>query len=291
MKSPADEVCKRIRELVAWYPTGTLTTEDRARVRNHARTCESCAEALAFAIGLQADLVRGDHPAEESLVRFVDDRGSLSDGERIGIEKHLACCEQCRQEESILALVNGEETRQPHLRPVRAPASGRFQRLWDRAAGSLLRPVLAAAYLTAAIVAIIALVARHDNVSDRPSAPIVGSSAGEVVLLSDAVGERRGLEGPEAEIPILAEGETRCLLLEFTNLESPPRPEDNYAIRVLSAESNEELWRGDVTGEEFLSNYTLYLFLEPHLMSRGEYRVTVTNPQGEVIFRSRFFVE
>ena len=113
-----------------------------------------------------------------------------------------------------------------------------------------------------------------------------GTMIGAVTLLADESGRVRGGPDETEPVPTIEAGKTQFLMLEFTGLDSPPLPADEYRVQIVPEGSAMPAWAGSVIGEEFVDNYTLCLKLEPKTLKAGRYNVSVTRPDQKVVFRS-----
>ena len=287
--------CDAVRELVAWYPTGELTMEQRSQVEEHAAACPACAERLRFARSLAAaaPTCAEIHPEPDMLVTFVENAQELPAQERARIQEHLGICRQCAREAEIL---RGLEER-----------AGVLERMWNALAASVLRPLPAAGYLALATAAVVLWVIRVGGPGPETRAPESGppastpaapaasgtsarSFAGGVLLLPGETGAQRGEPQPGAEVPTWDSARAQLLLVEFTDLETPPAPGDVFRVRVSDAASGAVVWETAVAAEAFVENYTIGLMLAPGTLPPGRHQVSVRGPDEREIFRSTLMV-
>jgi len=299
--SKGEQGCEGIRDLIVWYPGTDLDPDERKRVEEHTASCGSCAELLGFATSMKKDLMaeRSWHPKPEMLVRFVENRDEVDPSERSAIEDHLSVCQDCSEEAEILETVGKDIAVQDSVvarsraaKPSVGTALGtRLRSFWDSLTGSLLRPVPAAVYLAVAVCALALLLGppgwrpSWKGTELRPSLRN-GTTVGAVTLLPDESGRVRGGPDQSEPLPMIDAGKAQFLLLEFTGLDSPPLPADEYRVEIIPEGSTVPAWVGSVRGEEFVDDYTLCLMLEPKTLKTGRYSVSVTRPDQKVIFRS-----
>lgn len=293
MSGPSAAGCAGVRELVVWYPTADLSQDERRLIDGHAGSCEACADLLRFAAEVRSVVAAAAvHPAAAALVQFAEDPGAMAAADRARVEEHLVGCARCAQERAILETVERDDLeparapRRPAAAAERAPAPSALRALWDRLAGSILEPAPAAAYLAVAVIAVAVLIGRPGREIEAPGS---GSLVEGVVLLSDTAPGVRGAPAP-GPAPALApqiDGErTQLLLLELTNLETPPRAADRYQVLVTPEGSSAPAWKGEVLGAAFGETYSLGLVLAAGTLGPGRYEVAVIAPGGETIFRS-----
>ena len=195
--------CDQAIELLPWYLNGTLESGERAEVRQHLTTCESCRAALAETV--QAGAIF----AHESTAQHIPaaDLVALAWGETpSGVEpaaarEHLASCAECAAELELVRMSRrleeeGNVAVFPAARPQAAP--NRAYRGWRAAAiAASLAGVVAAGgwYQTArqplqAVVRPAAPPAASPRPAAQPQAPAAGSSAaGELAMLRQKVKE------------------------------------------------------------------------------------------------------
>lgn len=301
--TPGKTGCSEIRALIPWMPTDSLSDSERDRVEKHARSCQACAERLAFAADFESHAreLPDWHPEDESLVMFAEAPGRLGGRARRRLESHLAGCAVCSDCLEVLRTVEADDPeRSSDLAISRAAASGastrgRWGRLWEILAGGVLRPAPAAAYLAVAVLACVLLIVNDigDRVSDPggiSATPPDGAWIGSAILLADDGGQARS--GAEAAgVLFTADGQARqSILIEFTRLAGPPEAEGLYEIQI-SPEGGSAVWSSSVRGKTFADNYTLTLLLEPATLEPGDYRVEVLAPGGGPIFSSPLRVE
>lgn len=294
--------CRRIEELIVWYPAGTLDDDEKRMVEEHLARCPACAESLSIAAGLRDLLVEGysPHPSPGSLVAYTEGETSIDTRRREEIRRHLALCEDCSGQVSILEAVERDLSAAESPQPIRAG------RLEDENAGGtrsrssiaavlsfLFRPVPAALYLAVALTAVGILVLRSDRFegsagpsrADR-SGRVPGGAAG-ITILADETASMRGLRTGSAPVPAIGPDSLRYLMLELTDLESPPEPGAVYALMIV--DDDDRMVVGDsITGAMFADTYTICLPVDAYLLSPGRYLVLVTDPAGRTIFRSSF---
>jgi len=256
----------------------------------------SCKELLEFASDFKAILVEEfpAHPAAALLVDFTENRAAMDSAVRVGIEEHLEICRECRDEVEMLETVdrNASVEEPAALRsqelshqPIGARDEGR--RWWEIFTGAMLRPAAASAYLVIAVVAVGLLMTRPDRVVFDGDA---GGFLGGVTIISDESGAVRGVES-SFEIATLESGKAQFFVLELTELDAPPMPDDMYTVRIMKRHDSGSVWQRSVPGRTFSDNYTLCLFLAPGSLGSGEYDVDVLDHSGEAVFHSTLFVE
>lgn len=299
--------CDLVRELIAWYPGGTLDEGERACVEEHVAGCPACADLLRFTSDFK-DRLREEyshHPDAEALVCFVEDKSSMNPTEVSFIEQHLGICQECREQASMLETVDRsiaeEETAESSVSRVPGEKAGPISpmhTLWDTLKTGLLRPVPAAIYLVVALVAIGLLVRQPvgwiDRGAERERSRIgvdsgtgsVPGALGGIVILPDETDRVRQTGQDEFVAPRIDAGAAQFLLLELTGLEAPPAEEALYSVVLLREGAGEPAFRTTVRGNVFSENYTLCLSLPAEALTPGHYVVEVTGPGGVTVFRS-----
>lgn len=296
--------CETVRELIAWYPGGTLGESERACVDEHTAVCPACADLLRFAAGFKdrLDAVYSRHPAAEALVRFVEDRSSMDPHEAYVIEQHLGICRECRDEASMLEAVDrslAEEAATTAGRPETAPPTSPLRTLWDALKGGLLRPAPAAVYLVVAVVALGVLLLRPAGPIERGAGRTgvdvhtgsVPGTLGGVVILADETDRVRGEAGRDFTAARIDAAAPQFLLLELIGLEAPPADDVSYSVALRREGSDEPAFHTTARGALFSDNYTLCLSLEAGALMPGRYIVEVIDPAGTALFRSSVIVE
>ena len=74
----------------------------------HLRNCSVCAAEVRAWDALRATKDNEDHPHEDVLLDYVDDRSSLGAQTIERIEVHLAVCASCRDEVAVLTQIDIE---------------------------------------------------------------------------------------------------------------------------------------------------------------------------------------
>lgn len=279
--------CEGTRALIAWYPTTELSATERRRVEAHVAGCTSCKEWLQFVSDLKTSVqaAGSPHPEADLLVQYAEDDTRLRGNMRADIARHVDVCRECAREVAILRAVD-EDAVAAHLAPrAERKERGGLRALWETLAGSLLRPVPAAIYLTAAIVAVLVPLL-YTPTDGPPSAPEIGS----VVLLNAEGGGLRGAGDEEVAAAQVGANEGHFLLIEFLDLETPPDPAARYRVEIAPEGSDVPAWTGEVEGRAFIDNYTLCLWLDAGTLQAGSFTVTVRDPADHPLFRSRLNV-
>lgn len=272
MNESSDKRCAEIQERLAWIPTEELDAEERRWIEEHAAICPACAERLKLAHDLKDHLhEKPPHLDPDLLIRAVAERDSLTERERRLADEHLAACAHCREEARILQSLD-------------RPAAHRGRGTWETLARTLLQPIPAAAYLMAAIVAVVLLGTRQRGEELHP--------VGEVVLLPDMGVVTRAADAADEGATAIAAGEQHFLLLEFLNLREPPAADGIYALKILKEGGSEmPSYVQRVSGRSFRETYSLGLVITPGMLRAGRYTIEVQDPQGEAIYRTRITVE
>jgi hypothetical protein len=278
--------CADVRELVPWYPTGTLSETERGRVEDHVSGCETCAALLDFSAEVKEMMVEVEalHPSPARLVDFVEDASVVNATERETIETHLVTCVSCREQVDALERVDLVDA--PVGRPAqhaRRAQPSPFSRFWDTLRHGFLGPVPAAMYLIFAIVAAGFLLR---STGDGPIPDSVIAPAGGVVIVPD---ERDPVRQaiPEQDRGVAVDASiSHLLLLELTVLETPPGDDDEYSVTIASQSSGIAAITTTVSGVEFKENYTIAFVLQAGVLEAGDYTVAVTDPDGETVFQS-----
>jgi predicted anti-sigma-YlaC factor YlaD len=286
--------CESVRDLVVWYPSGTLSADERRRVEEHVARCTECLRLLHFATTLKDDLTAppGPHPEPDTLIRCVAARTSGGDEMTRDVEKHLAACQECREIVSILGdLAPGAATAPATERTVAqvvTPAR-------DRRAGALawVRDLLRIRIwwpIPAAIVVIVLALMRVPRLAG-PAQPGVGLGVWGVISLVNESEGTRGEPAGELAAQTISASRPPMILLEFTSLESPPQAGSRYRVTLTEIDTGRLVWEDEIDGASFADNYTLVLSPERIGLGRGAYQVSVADPQGKVFFRSSLEVK
>jgi hypothetical protein len=310
--SKNERACEEIQELIAWYPGGTLNDDERSIVEKHSAECPVCSDFLHFASEFKEILKErhSPHPAADALVCFAENRAAMDPEQRSVIEKHLAACEDCKDQLAILEEVERTYSQEQaaaasvsDMRKIPVGARSRLRGFWDSLKGSILRPVPAAVYLAVAVLAVGLHLLRPDwmpgGIGDRESGEIglyTGDGpfpgvVGGIVILPDEMGRMRQPGTEEPAGTRIGAGRAHFLLLELTGLEAPPSPEDIYTVELAREGSAEPVFEVEVPGRIFQENYTLCLSLEETALAPGNYVVRVIGPRGKTVYRSSFPAE
>lgn len=276
--------CADVRELVPWYPSGTLAGDERRRVEQHASACEACRALLDFSEEIRESMraVRTAHPSPEVLVDFVERSSGLSGRERDAVETHIMVCASCREQAEALERLERED-----VRVVSAPHTPRLARFWDSLKRGVLSPVPAAIYLIAAIAAVVSVFVLPGG-NEHPTR--IGNVGGVVIVADEGDRVRQALQTPSAGTTIDATS-THLLLLELTELQSPPGDQDAYTVSFLPEGGEAPAFSTTVAGATFRDNYTIGVILRPGDLDAGDYLVTVTGPAGALVFHSSVTVK
>jgi hypothetical protein len=285
--SESKDRCADVRELVPWYPSGTLAEDERRRVEQHASTCEACRALLDFSEEIRESMraVRMAHPSPEVLVDFVERSSELSGRERDTIETHIMVCASCREQAELLEQLDREDARTVSVRRApegERPPLGRLARFWDSLKRGVLSPVPAAIYLVAAIAAVVSIFVLPGD-HEHPNS--IGTVDGVVIVPDEGDRVRQALQEPSAGTTVDATS-THLLLLELTELQSPPGDEDAYTVSFLPKGGGAPAFSTTVAGATFRDNYTIGVILRPGVLDVGDYVVTVMDPTGARAFHS-----
>ena len=303
--------CVGTRELVAWYPSGTLSDAERQQVETHVQHCTDCADLHAFATRFQESLAAapGDatvpHPSPDMLVRFVEQDPDLVAEQRHRIAEHLRQCAECAEEAHLLGQVAADleqesETDKAAATGVAAdrsiiplPLGTRLRRGLDAASRSWLGPVPAACFMAAAAVLAIVLFSASPPSPDGgvDGNPLIGPFADGVALLADGEVAVRGDEQPGDKTTVLVADRQNILLLEFTDLVEPPAADARFRLTIRSVDTEQTVWQQTLTGASFLENYTLAVVLPPTTLTVGSYELLVLVADDTVFFRSQIVVQ
>ena len=66
---------------------------------------------------------------------------------------------------------------------------------------------------------------------------------GAVQLLYDNSSEVRGAPLGDHPLPVLEQGRERIVMLEFTNLKTPPAPDAQFEVTITKVASSATVWR------------------------------------------------
>ena len=284
------EPCAAIRELVAWYATGTLEEAEARSVEDHLAACTACAKLLSFSRDLKKGFagIGESHPRPELLVDFAEGAERLEAANRAAIDRHLDGCESCTRVVAILGAV--DEPEGGSAVKARRPAPGWVRSLWGELAASILRPAPAAVYLTVAVAAVVLLFARPgERFGDgRPGGdvPGIGTIAGGVVLLPDRTESGRGGVPSDEAIPAIGADHVQFLLLEFMELEEAPEGDAPYRVSFVREGEGRPAWETVVSGSVFAETLSLCILLDAGTLRPGLYAIDVTGPSGATIYRS-----
>jgi len=287
--------CAEIEPLLAWEPTGALTSTERERLAAHVAGCARCAERLRFARELQAAVAQHGHPDPELLVEFAEGTDDLPAGVQTGIREHTAACAACARELELLRAVEAKPGAAAHGTAPARHARPPLRAAWTFLEQTVLRPAPAAVALAAACCVILILAwptgAPSDGGADAPAAGI-----SPVVLLPDEAGFRHRAGQARAPAVEVRRGGGEVLLLELTELAAPPDPDGTYRIQIAAGDTQAArvdtriLWQQDIRGDAFAENYTLALRLPARSLPAGRHRLQLLAPDGEILFRSTLAV-
>jgi anti-sigma factor ChrR (cupin superfamily) len=284
-----------LRQLLVWYPTATLSNQERAQVEEHVSQCAQCAELLHFVAQVESTVLAdaAAHPSANELVRYTDVSTSMDDHDQVRIGQHLEICAECAREAEILCTVDQDwQARQPRRAGPAAPpipseahvagsaeervvmldrqASPRYT--WPRRCFDLaVRPAAAAVYLLAAMVLLVLLVIRP-GASDR-----VETRIDSIVVLSDASVPLRGLPPRKT---IIEARYTNRLLLELTNLDHHPGEDDLFVVRIVTDQAEHAAWTAEVRGRDLARDYAMLLTLPAWSLAPGIYTVETVEVSG-----------
>lgn len=302
--NPNGDACANVSLMVIWSPTGELSPEERTQVEEHVKSCTSCADLLLFAAETKRSLgaLGRAHPLPEDLVLYAEDDRSFEADVRAALEGHLDGCRECSEEVAILREVDRA------LEPSMAPAAGSIPRRlkagtapsswWRRSVGAALRPAPAAVYLGLAIAASLLLLlplgpGRHpavetqsDSISRTPAIEANG-----VVLLLDVTGKERDLTPRTVPTPSVDGADPVILLLELTELSSPPIADALYQVEILPDGKPAPIWSTEVPGSAFAANYTLALSIPAGRLTAGRYVIRIGADDKSPIFKSDLIVK
>ena len=306
-RSQEADKCRRIQELLVWFPSGTLDEAETAEVEAHVAGCAECSGLLEFADELKTGLRArySAHPDADDLVCFAENKAGMDPVIRSRIETHLSLCPACREELAILEAVDrggverADSTETAGVsRSEPAASTPVLGRLWSLLRGSILRPIPAAVYLILVALGI----GLYTGGPLRRWAAVSGPGKGEVGMLQGADGVSGMLSGvvvlpdetgrvrePGAEVSGGAEidvGKAQFLLLELIGLESPPQDDDRYTLELIEAGSPDPVLEAHVMGRDFRETYTLCLSITEGGLAPGTYTVSVIDPDGNPVFRS-----
>ncbi len=296
------DCCDDLSELVAWYPNGSLEVEERRRVEAHVATCAACADILQFATATREVTVAlaTAHPEPEQLVAFAEDALAIAAAPRADLHAHLAICDCCATELATLQQIDrldasnqlaGSDSAEgaDSAVPTSRQLVGGLRDWWSRLLAAAAQPA-PAIYLAGAAAVILVLLLQP---GDRLELSAPGGSGGlvsGVVLLPDDGGTLRGGEVTAAPLTEIDGEQPPILLLELTNLITPPPPDDLYRIVITGATSSNPVWNGVARGAVFEQTYTLCLMLEPGTLAVGQYRIAVLDPDGTPVYRAPLVV-
>jgi hypothetical protein len=268
--------CAALQELVAWYPTKALSDEERRRLEAHLKICPRCSELAAFALRLRGDLAKGvEHPEPDDLVAFAEDDPRQTEAARRRVQEHAARCAACDELLRVLMKVGDDLLLEPAAAIAGSNGSRRPQHR-----GRLAPWRWSAAAVAAAAVLAVVLLTR-----EQPAPRIDGVH----IVAGGGTGVRNGTT-VAADVVKLAAGSQQIVILEFTDLATPPRSEAYFRVLIAGA-AGSSIWHKDVRGELFLENYTLALVVPAGALAPGRYSLDVTAPDGASILRSRLEVE
>lgn len=304
--------CSPVQELIAWYPGGSLDTNECALVEEHAAECSRCAALLRFVSEFKEVLIEkwAYHPSADALVSYAENRAAMDLHQRSLIDDHIAACSDCREQVAMLEKIETsglEETSRTEVNSAVRDSSGdalsRLRDFWESLKGGVLRPVPAAVYLTVAVLALGFHIFRSNGQSTRPGgerhgeiglaavAESIPTTLSGVVLLPDETYRpRRPDLGTTAGVRVGTD-RAQLLLLELTNLEDPPKEDQTYTVEIQRNGSAAREFVGTVMGREFRDNYTLCLSLSAGALEPGVHVVRVNDPDGKAIFRSTVIAE
>lgn len=288
-----DDKCRICEELAVWYPTGSLTADEKCLVEEHVAECDSCRNLLHFVREFSEDVAEAfsPHPGADMLVLFAEDRDALSPEERKRVETHIASCRECRAEIGMLEIVEIDAGSEGDRAVSRGSGAGRIKgkkgagsSWWEIFSRVVLSPAAAAAYIVMILVAAGLLLSRPDPPRDKEGV------LGGVSILPDQTDAFRGESQGPGGTTIKAD-RPEFLLLELTGFDGDPAHGDRYEVRITADGSPNPVFLQSITGSEFSDDYTICIYLASGTIARGEYVVEVLDPEGQGIFRSLLTVE
>ncbi len=295
----SESICEELRDLIAWYPGGSLSLGERNRVDEHLDRCEECADLLRFAeaLGKRMKESEAQHPEADALVAFVENPATQSIETRDDLKRHLERCPGCSDITEILGNIDRDLEKQAASKRTTA-ASARSvddRPSRRRSYGSmLLHPASAAVYLAIAILAIALHLIPGESIQSpfRQDPLSSGTEAvhGVIVVPNEMDRQRAASEQERVNIHIKTE-RTNVLLLEFTTLESAPNPEQEYIVEIIRGGDETPVLRELIFGRAFLDNYTLSLTLDVGTCVPGEYRLLVSPRGDKPFYRSTLIVD
>lgn len=302
-----NSMCQECQQLVAWYPTSSLSDAERRQVEEHAGGCAECSKLLEFASDFKNKLVAtaASHPAADSLVAYAENCDGMEPSERAAVEVHLGVCGECQSEVEMLETVDQEDPAKENVEMRSRQTSGRQAdgmgsahrpgfgdakpSWWDILTGAAFRPAAAAVYLAIAVVAVGLLVSKLDP-GETSGVGDLGGVLNGVTILGDESGAVRAVDS-KSSITTIDSGKVCFLLLELTELDTPPAPGDEYVVRITRDGAPDASFKKTIDGAEFSDNYTLCVFLQHGVLDPGEYDVDVIRADGDRVFRSTLIVE
>jgi anti-sigma factor RsiW len=117
----------RINEKLVQYVENLLPTAEMEEVRSHLQACEVCREerkSLTITTGLlktgagRTASTSSPCPDESLLVSFAEAPGSLKEGDRRMVARHVKKCSDCREALSLLGELDRELEKTAHNAPV-----------------------------------------------------------------------------------------------------------------------------------------------------------------------------
>jgi len=104
--------CSRFADLIPWYVANNLNAEQRAGLEAHVGGCPACREEVRTLTSLRGTVqhyAETDHVPSEQLVAHAN--GETAADALPMIERHLAGCDDCRQDLELLRAAGEDEAR------------------------------------------------------------------------------------------------------------------------------------------------------------------------------------
>lgn len=246
-----------IAEAIPWVANGSATDQERRRVESHLPTCEACRELMDQALELASPGIDatelGGHPPAAILQTLVEEPGRILEETRDRLEAHLRDCAACRSAvEALGDLELGREARPGTV--GKGP--------WSWLAGTILSPVMAAAYLLTLAVGLGWFVTDRPSPRDGtgilpPAIPLPGE-----VIFRDAPGG----ESPPILLDLPPAPDKPVHLSLETDIDDSDLGDPAASFEIRLTQSERIVWSRSVPGSDFSKMGRLDLLLPSALL-------------------------
>ena len=272
---------KKINDLIFDFVDGSLGDLQKIKVEQHLKQCSECQNLLGEYQRIITELepvLAGfvkEHASNESLLTYIDNPEKLQKTEKEGIALHLEICESCQKKAKMLSNISLEEKE--------FSEESENHSFLDSVKNIIdiftAKPVLS--FASAAIVILIALpLGFYINSQLSESFQLEFSQSAKVTWLQEQV--RNGQIIPEI---IPEDG-----LLKYGIYYEPYFSDEKYVLFLKTA-NNEEIYKTELTQNDFSNNIELLILIKDDNISSGEYNFVIISydlKDGKELTRTNF---